>query len=226
MIDVTVLSVSGAARNVKSFVMTRPRGYGFVSGQYCMVSLLRPAEVRPFTFTSTPNDDYLELTVKLAGAFTKRMFAKQPGEKLYISQPHGVALSYDPDAKRTGFVAGGSGITPFISIIRHVCRSGLPGEMTLFYSNKTRQDIIFYNELMKNSRVRKVFALTEEKAAGFLHGHIGRETILHHVRDPASVAWYVCGPPKMNSSVKGILIEIGVNEADIRIEPWEVGSTK
>ncbi|MGM5488903.1 MAG: FAD-binding oxidoreductase, partial [Nanobdellota archaeon] len=207
--EATILSVTKVTHDVTRIMLTRHDEFSFVPGQYGLVFL--EDEGKPFTFTSIPDDAHLELTVKEKGDFTAKLVRCQPGDILTIRGPLGQALNFTDELSRVIFVAGGSGITPFISFLRHVYQRGLDHQFVLFYANKTREDVIYGTELEAYQSVRLIHAFSEQGA------YVTKELIQSNVDDPARHTWLVCGPPPMTASLRKILSELGA--ADVRIEP-------
>src|SRR5438045_681031 len=146
---VKVLQTDFITNNVKRFVMEKPSGYTFVPGQATDVSINKPDlenELRPFTFTSLNEENYLEFIIKIYkghDGITEKLLSVNAGDELIIHQVFGT-INY----KGTGlFIAGGAGITPFIAILRQLKRENkLQGNRVLF-ANRTAEDIILGYEL-------------------------------------------------------------------------------
>ena len=162
--------------DVKTFRLVRPDGFGFVSGQYALVSMPGrenfAGEKRPFTFSSSPTDSrFVDFTVKKMGNFTQELFSHQPGDRIEFKGPRGEKLNFDESVSQdVVFMAGGSGITPFISAIRYAIARNLPNQLTMLYGNRTRQDIIYHQELgaiaQPNIRVVDILATPEQDWPG------------------------------------------------------------
>jgi NAD(P)H-flavin reductase len=218
--------------DVKTFVIEVTNQIDFIPGQYCMVSLpgnkAFRKEWRPFTFVNIPKNEYVELMVKRMGAFTTAMHNMHPGDKLLLKGPFGEQLNFDESIKDdVVFVAGGSGITPFISAIRFAASRNMPNRIILLYSNKTVDDIIDREELEvlgKRENITVIHSLTKKIPEHWkgIRGRVNKDVILTHVDDPKEKLWYVCGPPPMVQSLKGVLGDIGVPEERLRIENWQI----
>ena len=138
-------SISGqVTHDVKRFRVEKPEGYSFIPGQATEVSINTPElkdEKRPFTFTCLNREPYLEFTIKIYpshNGITNELGKLNPGAELIIRDVWG-AISY----KGKGvFIAGGAGITPFISIFRDLRTKNEISGNTLIFANKTKADII------------------------------------------------------------------------------------
>jgi len=109
------------------------------------------------------------------------------------------------DYKEPGyFIAGGAGITPFIAILRTLYDEKKTVGNKLFFSNKTVEDIIYKEELLKILGEDVVFVLTREKNARYINGRINEKFIKEQISD-FNKHFYVCGPdPMVAELVAGI----------------------
>lgn len=104
---------------------------------------------RPYTPSSLPGTaGFFDLTVKCyeTGIISKYLHDQRVGDTVLMSGPYQGGHWVDGMAKKVGFVAGGTGITPMISIIRWILTKGLDAELFLVFANKTEADIIFRDE--------------------------------------------------------------------------------
>lgn len=228
--EVELAEVRQETHDVKTFRFVRPEGLDFVPGQYCTLSFPDKFrdESRPFTFASSPGQkEMFELTIKKMGDFTSELFKLRSGDRMILKGPNGENLNFDGSVKEdVVFLAGGSGITPFMSAIRYASEKKLPNHMILFFSNRTDGDIIYRRELegLKSDNIKIVHTLSDEWPQNWEgeRGRISREMIERHVESARGKLWYICGPPPMVSSMKGILVEIGVPDEMTRVEDWQL----
>ncbi len=216
---VKILSIGQVTHDVKRFRVEKPDGYSFVPGQATEVSVNTPElknEKRPFTFTCLNSDPYLEFTIKIytsRNGVTSRLGKLNPGDELIIRDVWG-AISY----KGKGvFIAGGAGITPFISIFRDLSAGkGIAGN-TLIFANKTKADIILESELSNILGSAFINILSDEKSDGYFHGMISADFLKTRLGD-LNQRFYVCGPPPMMDAVLKQLADLGVGENSITLE--------
>jgi ferredoxin-NADP reductase len=166
-----------------------------VPGQATEVAINKPdwtQEKRPFTFTNLPDEDHLEFTIKTYSerkGITHELFKLSEGDELILHEVWGSILYKGKGV----FLAGGAGITPFISIIRHLENNKEIAEHLLIFANKTHEDIIMedeFNSLLNGSFVN---ILSDEKAEGYFHGMITQDFLQEHI-DNFDRKFYVCGP--------------------------------
>jgi ferredoxin-NADP reductase len=202
--------------DVKCFRLFKNYDYPFEPGQATEVAINRRGwedKKRPFTFTSLPGDDYLELTVKIYPehkGVTNELHRTGLGDELILHDVFG-AIRYRGEGV---FIAGGAGITPFISILRMLEKEGNNGQNHLLFGNKTRQDIILKDELREMLGKRFVNVLSEENTNAYLNGFIDRE-LLQEYANGSERKFYVCGPPPMVETVTEDLDTLGISEGNI-----------
>lgn len=216
---VKILSIGSLSHDVNKYTVERPAGYTFHSGQATEVSINKPGwenEKRPFTFTSINAWEHLEFTIKSYqdhNSVTAALSKLKPGEELILHDVWG-AITY----KGKGiFIAGGAGVTPFISIFRQLYADHAIGGNQLIFSNKTKSDIILKAEFEKMLGENFVNVLTREKAEGYENRRIDEAYIKEHVKD-FNRHFYVCGPEKFTNDIQGILLKQGAAADAVIIE--------
>ncbi len=197
---------------------TRPEGFSFRPGQYCDLAIDRPGfqdETRPFSFTGTPDESSLEFVVRVHRSHrgvTAELRNLEPGSGLLLDEPEGTISYRGPGC----FIAGGTGITPFLSIFRTHGGEADFATSSLLFCNKTESDHFLVDELaaLFGSRVR--FLVTHEPSQRFESGFIDID-LLRGCADPASL-FSVCGPDEMVKEVTTGLAALGVPDQNIIIE--------
>lgn len=216
---VKILGIEQITHDVKRFRIEKPEGYSFVPGQATEVSVITPElkeEKRPFTFTGLNKDPFLEFTIKIYpshNGVTNELGKLKPGAELIIRDVWG-AISY----KGKGvFIAGGAGITPFISIFRDLRTNNTISGNSLIFANKTKADIILESELREMLGDAFINILSDEKTEDYFYGRISENFLRTHISDRNS-KFYVCGPPPMMDDILKQLANIGVGENSITLE--------
>jgi ferredoxin-NADP reductase len=217
---VKIISVINVTHDVKCIQVEKPKGYTFFPGQATDISINTPElrnENRAFTFTCLNSDPYLEFTIKHypnRQSITNLIHQLKENDEIIIHEVFG-EISYKGEGT---FIAGGAGITPFISIFRDLQAKHSLGNNILVYANKTRADIILENEFRDILGNKFINILSEEKIVNCYHGYITEEFLRSVVKD-LSTMFYVCGPPPMMNSVVPILRILGVTEKSLILEP-------
>ena len=188
---------------------------------YVHATINDKAVKRPYTPSSVPGTTgYFDLTVKRyeTGLVSKYLHDREIGDRVFMSGPNSGGQWVDGMATRVGFVAGGTGITPIISIIRWILVKGLDVELSLIFANKTEADIIFREEWDANAREHANFHayhVLEQPPAGWTQGRgrITEEILLQHLPPPGpDTAVFLCGPPLMVDTLEGTLKGSGYAE--------------
>jgi len=208
---VKITAIDSLTPDVLRIVTQKPFDFEFEPGQATDISIpdAAPAsEMRPFTFTSLPTQHLLEFTIKTYpehNGFTKKLLGLKAGDDLML---HGVfgSLKYTGEGV---FIAGGAGVTPFISIFRHLKSIEQVGSNRLLYANKTRADIILEKEFKTILGTNFINILSEERVAGYANGQI-TENFISTNNGGKNRKYYVCGPPGMMDAVLEQLSKLGV----------------
>jgi ferredoxin-NADP reductase len=216
---VKVQSVGKVTHDVLRIVVNKPSGYYFDPGQATEIAINKEGwreERRPFTFTSLPSNNYLEFTTKTypsRKSVTNELLQLKIGDELILHDVFG-AISYTSEGV---FIAGGAGVTPFISIFRNLNATKKIGNNVLIFANKTKGDII--DEKDFKSMLGKAFIniLSDEKVDGYAYGMINEDFLKANIKN-FQQQFYVCGPPPMMDAVLGQLKNLGVGENAITVE--------
>jgi len=180
---------------------------------------------KPYSLSSAPSAKYLEFTIELVnGQFTGRLEKAKVGDILGVEGPFG-HMVYEDEAK-TVFIAGGTGISPIISMLRYIAEKKIKGSFLFFYSVKTRERILHHDELRRlqkaNPGIKVVITLTREAPVGWAGecGRLNDAMIKKHAPSAKDTDWWVCGPSEMIKSVKDCLIGMGTDPKRLRLEGW------
>lgn len=216
MKEVKILSIEKATHNVMHIKTERPKDISYLPGQAADVSINNSdwkKEKRPFTFTSLFSDDFLEFFIKIYpehNGVTNQIEKLETNDSLLIGDVYG-DIAYKGEGI---FIAGGAGITPFISIFKDLEQQNNLKTNKLIFANKTSDDIIderFFNSLLGKNFIN---VLSKEDKTGFEHGFITKELIKSKIESSTSY-FYVCGPPPMMDAVLKQLEELGIDESKI-----------
>jgi ferredoxin-NADP reductase len=218
---VKIKSIEFINHNVLLIATERPQNYDFKPGQATDVAINQEHwknKKRPFTFTSLPNQKDLQFVIKVYpshNGVTEKMSSLKLGDELIIGEVFG-AIQYN--GKGT-FIAGGSGVTPFISIFRDLDERNIIEGNALVFANKTEKDIFLKDEFEAHLGTKYINILSEESTEKYLKGYIDKEFINNTITD-FSQNFYVCGPPEMTEAVTEDLKELGVEDKQIVIEEY------
>lgn len=194
---------------------------------------------RNYSLCVAPDEGQLKVTVKrIAGGVFSNWVGDhlKVGDTLDVMTPHGsFTIDFDSTAKRRYVAfAGGSGITPVMSLIKTALRTEPDSRFTLFYGNRDASSIIFLEDLaaIKDRYLGRFelyhFLSDEEGDVELFNGMLDRATceqaIEHLIDDPKDVdAWLICGPGPMMDAAEAALLDRGVEKDRIHIERFLAG---
>ena len=216
---IRILSAEYITHDVRQFRLERPEGFTFKPGQATELSIDKGEwkdRRNPFTFTSLKDDPYLEFTIKIypeRQGVTNQLSLLNPGDTMILREPWG-AIEYQGPGY---FIAGGAGITPFISILRNLKHEGSVGDNKLFFSNKTDKDIILADELKVILGENAHFTISRQKDSQYDQRRIDENFLKAEVND-FSKHFYVCGPDPMVVALTETLKKLGASADTIVFE--------
>lgn len=181
-----------------------------------------PEEEHPFTIASSP-DNSLKFSIKDSGDYTSKIGELEPGDEAVIEGPYGGFRL--PEKDSLVLIAGGIGITPFMSMIRFMAENPEESREThLLYGNRKLEDIAFKEGLEKiedeNDWLEVTHVLSEEEAEGFRTGYIGADLLERYTGDGRR--FMVCGPEPMMDSVVEDLEVLDVDKSRIELEQFSL----
>jgi ferredoxin-NADP reductase len=204
----------------------------FQAGQYINVFVAAQGvrSSRPYSIASAPNQRaYYDLTVKAVPDGFVSLFLLEDvavGDRLTSTGPMG-GFFHNPlsHSKDVVYLAGGSGITPMMSMIREVTDRGLDRRMHLLYGSRTPDDIIFADELERLAAAHDnltVDMVISEPPDGYqgLTGFLDRELISERAGDLTNKTFFVCGPEAMYTLCRSELEALGLKRKQIRVEAY------
>ncbi len=161
-------------------------------------------------------------------AFKRALKALPIGSTAKLEGPFGSLTLHNNRARPAVFIAGGIGITPFMSILRQAARDDLPQQLILLYSNRRPEDAAFLAELQQleqqNESFRLIATMTEmDKSRRIWEGETGLidEDLVKRVGSELAVPiYYLAGPPSMVEAVRRTLNRAGIDDDDIRSEEF------
>jgi ring-1,2-phenylacetyl-CoA epoxidase subunit PaaE len=215
--------------------------FRFKAGQHLSVRAeIKGEEIRRnYSLCVAPSEGQLKVTVKRIadGVFSNWIGDNlKAGDTLDVMTPHGsFTVDFNATAKRRYVAfAGGSGITPVMSLVKTALEAEPTSRFTLFYGNRDANSIIFLEALaaLKDRYLGRFelyhFLSEEEGDVDLFNGMLDRETcdeaIEHLVEDVSAIdAWFICGPGPMMDAAEAALTERGVARDRIHIERFLAG---
>lgn len=176
------------------------------------------SESHPFTISSAPHEDVLRLTIKASGDYTRHLFDHlKEGSDAIVEGAYGL-FNYKSGGDKQIWLAGGIGITPFLSFLRDL-KSKLNHEVHFYYTVRHPEEAVFADEI--NNITKQHPNLKSKIRFSSIHGSLsvdeikknaGGDVSKHHV--------YMCGPFPMIQSFEKKFLEAGVSAGNIHFEEF------
>lgn len=215
--------------STESFRFRSNQGLEFLPGQF--LQLIFDQEDRGnsnlnkfLSFSCAPDKEYFEVTKKISGSeFSDSLTKLEIGDQVLVKAPLGNCVFKD-EYKKIGFLVGGIGITPVISILEYIISKNLDTQVCLLYSNRNEEEIAFKAEIdswsRQNSNINPVYTVTncapQDQKCFF--GAIDQQFLIDHICDPEQRIFFIIGSPAMVERMKNICFGIGCNEEMIKVE--------
>jgi ferredoxin-NADP reductase len=229
----SIAEIKPETAKVKTFTLQLPAWMPHHAGQHYDIRLTAEdgyQTQRSYSIASEPErEGEVDITVERiddgeVSTYLHDVMIK--GDRIEVRGPIGGYFVWDASmTEPLLLIAGGSGVVPLMSMIRHRAAARANNPTALLYSSRNFEDVIYYNELEQLSKVNggpQIFhALTRSQPAGW-NGYARRidEAMLKEVVDPLgrSVQVFICGPTLMVESAANALVKIGINSNQIRTE--------
>ena len=195
------------------------------AGQFMTVRLPQGdawSRPHPYTISNAPDDPWIQLTAKALGSFSTRIQSTTVGTPILVAGPYGRFCRETEEQASHVMIAGGIGITPFLSVLRHLGRQAIRRQTTLFWASNLPEDFFCVDELTQLcDRIGLKMILVSlhpwsgqgqpSDTEGLLRqeGYLTRQLLQEH-SDPAGSRVYLCGSDNMQAFVLGELAACGM----------------
>lgn len=210
--------------------------FDFQPGQYAMLMIFdrdgKLMEEHPFSIASSPSQKrLLQFGIKMMGRFTRRLAELKKDDEIYILGPFGNFIFDSEKHKGAVFIAGGVGITPFMSTFRYAFDNNLQNKLTLLCSARTIESALYFKEIKQleeqNKNFKAYFAITDKDVSAdilrtkkcFIDLKMIWEAIGY---DASDKSFFVCGPPGFMGAMTSCLRGMGVSEDRILTEKFSM----
>lgn len=223
------------AAGTMRFRFSKPPGFAFTPGQAITLLLIDPppeanSKQRIFSLVSAPFEAELAIATRMreSSAFKGALSRLPPGAKLQLKGPRGAMTLHEDPSRAAVFLAGGIGITPFMSMLREAAHEGSTRQLCLVYSNRSPQDAAFLQELQgleeRVTGFRLVTTMTDVSPSdGAWKGEtrkIDYELIAQASRGLDAPVYYLVGPPGFVEAMQQSLAKGGIATEDVRTEEF------
>lgn len=218
-----LVAVREVAKETFVFTFNKPARMRFWAGQYLEWMLSHEApdnrgSRRYLTISSAPANPLLSFTVRIGertSTYKQALRKMKIGDKIIASQLAGDFLLPTLPDKKIAMIAGGIGVTPFISQIEQMqMSSDVPKlDTILFYCNNFASEIAYEDWLEKSTQtlpLKIIPVLAKEKIPLYEYGFLTAEIIKKHAPDYLERVWYISGPPMMVDAYTKLLRDLGV----------------
>jgi len=229
-VQAPILAVLQESAEIKTFRLARPEGFDFTPGQFLTLRVRADGKdvVRCYSISSPPAArGYLEISIRRQGLVSNALHAMaRPGSMLSVRAPAGSFVYPGDDDRPLVLLAGGIGITPLISMLRHALLTEPTRPVTLIYSARELCEFAFRDELLTLARrhhdLRLVFAATRGDAPPDVHrGRIDATLLSATVPELQHAISMICGPQAMIDDLTATLHQLGVPADQVRSERFE-----
>jgi glycine betaine catabolism B len=229
-VPATVLAAFDEASDIRTFRFTRPDGFDFKAGQFLTIRVRIDGKdvARCYSISSAPTTrGYLEISVKRQGLVSNTLHATlRPGSQVWLRAPAGIFTYPDTDDRPLLLLAGGIGVTPLLSMLRHAISTEPMRPVALLYSTRTEESLAFRHDLAlianRHPQVRVVLAVSGGANSPHIYpGRIDDSLIRATVPDFAHAVALICGPQAMIDGMRALLTQMGVPGAQVRYEVFE-----
>jgi ferredoxin-NADP reductase len=214
--DVKLLARREVADGTMEFHFSRPEGFEFKAGQAVELILPEPAGGHAFSLVNAPGDNELVIATRMRDSAYKRALRELPvGGPVKLDGPFGSLTLHKAATRAAVFIAGGIGITPFISMLRERTAH----RTVLVYSNRKARESAYLTELQElagsNPQFRLVTTMTGEGGK-----FVDAALLQQASRGLPAPVFYVAGPPAMVDAMKRALDAAGIEDTDVRSEEF------
>jgi len=174
-------------------------------------------ESRCFSMQSSPEDEVIRITFSVKGRYTSRMVEElRPGKIVSLKLPYGDLFSGSFSKSDCVFIAGGTGITPFLSLFNSPEFSQFE-KPKLYFGIKSTAYNIYTEELKKSQVINKGFS--EKLCYEDVDGMLNIQSIFSENGKEAT--YFISGPPAMIAGFRKQLTASGVEDSHIITDDWE-----
>lgn len=210
------------ADSTYAFYFEKPEGFDFLPGQYVDIKL--NSEGRDLSIASSPNEPEIMIVTRMReSAFKNFLREATIGAEFNLKGPSGSFVLPESSERTVVLIAGGIGVTPFRSMVKHATEKDLPHRIFLFHSNRRPEDAPFLEELndlqLTTNNFKYIPTMTKSDWNGE-KGYIDIAMIKKYLDKPKEAIYYIAGPPQMVSGVWQALKLGGVSQDNIRTEEF------
>ena len=225
-----IINKKEVAQGTLQVVFETDEPFVFKPGQYCFVTLKNPPypdernNKRHFSIVNSPNQKgIITITTRLRDSGFKKSLKELPlGAKVELGPIAGVFTLPEDSTRPLILIAGGIGITPFMSMLNYIAQENLTYHITLIYSNRNQSSTAYFEEISNLqsliSNLKLIFTMTDDPIWQGEKRQVDANFIKDYFPKVNENYYMVVGPPPMVAAVEKSLAEAGVEQENIKIE--------
>ncbi len=223
------------AEGTMAFHFVKPDGFRFTAGNAVDVTLVDPPRTdgkgdrRTFSIVSAPSENVVTFATRMRdSAFKGVLRSASAGTRVRLAEPSGEFTLDLGDLRPAVFLAGGIGVTPFVSMSRYAANERLARPIWLFYSNRRPEDAPFLHELTglerRNPNYRCVPTMTGMENSAQIwsgeRGFVDWAMLQRHLGKLSAAVYFIAGPPAMVEAMQQMLAAAGVGAEAVRTDEF------
>lgn len=220
------------AQGTMAFHFAKPPGFEFRAGQFAEFALIDPPQTddegnnRAFSLVHAPFEPDLVAATRMRDTAFKRVLKDLPiGAELRLDGPYGDFTLHKTATTPAVFIIGGIGVTPVRSMIAQASHDKTGHTITLLHASRTPADLPLqadFAQLAKDNPDFTYVMFVDEAGGDWRgeRGHVTAEMVKRYVPDLTRPIYYLSGPQGMVKAMRNLLVDLKVNEDNIRTEEF------
>jgi ferredoxin-NADP reductase len=231
--EMPIVKIVQETRDTRTFRLQPPENFdmNWKPGQFITINFPEdPKTKRAYSLSSSPLDGhFLEITIKKMGNFGTRIYeTARVGTVLQVIPPRGKFFLPDDPNVPVMLISGGSGVTPYRSMMRYIIQKKLPTKVVNLYSVRVPEDIIFNDEFHELCKVNPNFKFVvtctrvppEDNSWRGLRGRVNPEMVKQLSDDCDRTVFYGCGSHDFVVGTAKMLHDMGLPKERVIYEDW------
>lgn len=221
--QVKVVQVINHSKDIREYVVELEKECKYSPGSFVQLTLnlVTASDIWPDSRTfsiASYEKGIMKFIIKNMGTYTSRIFNElNVGSNCTIKYPFGELFNRNLVNEKHLFIAGGVGITPYLSLVKYYELNGLIGNISLFYSAKYFNDLLHYESLKNILGENMEVFLTREKYSDCHNRRISIDDVDRIADKETNI--YICGSKSFNQDYKDLLLKNGYSK--IYMDEWE-----
>jgi ferredoxin-NADP reductase len=228
---VEVLDVTDITPTVYIIRFSHPDGFDFLPGQFISIFVEKEGKKisRPYSIASPPHEkDALELCIKVVegGFMSNYLHHVDPGTEVEVMGPLGRFVLLEPIERDTVFVATGTGVAPFVSMVKHIFHGATDRDIHVTLGVRYVRELIYtdlFESLERDHPNFRFYPTISRPETEEWNGRVGyvQQVLENEIPELQGKMIYICGLHRMVEGTKQLCEEMGVPQEQVRFEKWD-----